>query len=285
MEALPELDKAGSILQFRATPMEMFLCTWRHRSLLRQLVAREIAARYRGSLIGLFWSFLTPALMLAVYTFVFGVVVPARWPQGDRFTTVDFGIVLFAALIVHGLFSDCLIRAPSLIINNQNLVKRVMFPLELLPWTAVGAALFQALVSVLVLLSAMLVLNRYITWTIVLLPIVLVPLLLVTVGFSWFLAGLGVFVRDTGQVMGVISTALLFLSPAFYPMEQMPSSMRTIVHLNPLTLPITEVRRVLIWGAMPDWPSFGLWFVGSLVVAWLGFWWFQRTRVGFPEAL
>jgi lipopolysaccharide transport system permease protein len=234
---------------------------------------------------GLVWPFLNPALMLAMYTVVFGVVVRARWPQGDRLTTVDFSLILFAALIVHGLFSDCVTRAPGLIVSQPNFVKKVVFPLEVLPWTTLAAALFQAMVSILILLLAMLLLNRYIGWTIALLPIVLVPLLLLTVGLSWFLAGLGVFIRDIGHVMGIVSTALLFMSPAFFPIEQIPQSLRLLVHLNPLTLPINQVRQVLIWGTMPDWSAFSVWLLVSLAIAWLGFWWFQRTRPGFADVL
>jgi lipopolysaccharide transport system permease protein len=220
-----------------------------------------------------------------MYTFVFGVVVRAKWPQGDHLTTAGFSVVLFAALIVHGLFSECITRAPALIIGSPNFVKKVVFPLELLPWTTLGAALFQALVSIVILLAATLALNRYISWTVALLPVVLIPLLLVTVGLSWFLAGLGVFVRDIGQVVGIVSTALLFGSPAFFPIEQIPEPFRRLVHLNPLTLPIDQVRQVVIWGAMPDWSALGLWFLVGLTIAWLGFWWFQRTRVGFADVL
>ena len=234
---------------------------------------------------GPLWPFLNPALMLVMYTFVFGVVVRAKWPQGDRLSTVDFALVVFAALIVHGLFSDCATRAPVLIVSNPNFVRKVVFPLELLPWTTVAAALFQALVSIVVLLVAMIVLGRPIRWTVALVPIVLIPLLLVTVGLSWFLAGLGVFVRDVGQMMGIVSTALLFMSPAFFPIEQIPESLRLLVHVNPLTVPIDQVRQVVIWGVMPDWWALCLWFFVSLVTAWLGFWWFQRTRVGFADVL
>jgi len=266
-------------------PAEMFACLWRYRSLLWQLVVREVSARYRGSLIGLLWSFLNPALMLAVYTFVFGVVVPARWPQSERLTTVDFAVVLFAALIVHNFLADCIVRAPGLIVSNHNLVKKVVFPLELLPWTAVGAALFQAFVSIVVLVFAMLVRSHYVAWTIVFLPVVLVPLLLMAVGFAWFLAGLGVFVRDTSQAVGIIATAMLFMSPAFFPLEQIPPSLRFVVQFNPLTQPIHQVRQVLIWGMIPDWLFLGKWLLVSLLIAWLGFWWFQRTRPGFADVL
>ena len=271
--------------RFSAAPTDVFLCAWRHKPLLWQLITREIAGRYRGSFIGLLWSLLNPALMLLVYTFVFGVVLRTRWPQSAQLTTADFSVVIFAALIVHSLFSECVTRAPGLIVGNVNFVKKVVFPLELLPWTTLAAAVFQALVSVTVLLTALLVLNHYISWTAALLPIVLVPLLLMTVGVSWFLAGLGVFVRDIGHVMGIVSTALLFMSPAFFPIEQVPKGLQLLVQLNPLTLPINQARQVLIWGTMPDWSALGAWFVFSLLVSWLGFWWFQRARGGFADVL
>lgn len=272
--------------KFSANPGAMFGCVWQYRSLFWQLLVREISSRYRGSLFGFIWSFLNPALMLGVYTFVFGVVLPARWPQtGGNLTIADFSIILFAALIVHTLFSECVVRAPGLIVSNANLVKRVVFPLELLTWTSVGAALFQALVSILVLIAVILLIGHYVCWTVILLPIVLVPLILMSAGLSWFLAGLGVFVRDTSQAIGIISTTLLFMSPAFFPIEQTPAPLRPVIRANPLTLPMNQVRQVVIWGTVPDWSQLGLWFLVSLLVACVGFWWFQRTRSGFADVL
>ncbi|KPK54637.1 MAG: hypothetical protein AMS22_05520 [Thiotrichales bacterium SG8_50] len=273
------------MIRYSTAPSEAFQCVWRHRTLLWQLIVRDVVGRYRGSVMGLLWSFLNPLLMLVVYTFVFRVVLAIKWPQIDRLSNVDFGIVLFAALIVHGLFAECVTRAPTLIVNNPNFVKKVVFPLELLSWTVLGTALFHALVSITVLVGALLVVNHYINWTILLLPIVLAPLVLVIIGLSWFLAALGVFVRDIGQATGILSTALLFLSPAFFPVEIVPAPYRTAIYFNPLTLPIEQVRQVLIWGTMPDWYALGQWSGIGFLVSSTGFWWFQRARPGFADVL
>jgi lipopolysaccharide transport system permease protein len=279
------VGEVSSMIRYSTAPSEAFQCVWRHRTLLWQLIVRDVVGRYRGSVMGLLWSFLNPLLMLVVYTFVFRVVLAIKWPQIDRLSNVDFGIVLFAALIVHGLFAECVTRAPTLIVNNPNFVKKVVFPLELLSWTVLGTALFHALVSITVLVGALLVVNHYINWTILLLPIVLAPLVLVIIGLSWFLAALGVFVRDIGQATGILSTALLFLSPAFFPVEIVPAPYRTAIYFNPLTLPIEQVRQVLIWGTMPDWYALGQWSGIGFLVSSTGFWWFQRARPGFADVL
>jgi len=269
---------------YPASPRALFASLWDNRELIVQLVQREVLSRYRGSILGLAWSFFNPLLMLVVYTFVFSVIFKARWGPGDE-SKADFAIVLFVGLIIHGLFAECINRAPGLILANVNYVKKVVFPLEILPWVAAGSALFHAAISIAVLLAAQLVFHHALAWTVVFLPIVLAPLLLSTMGLAWFLSSIGVYVRDIGQTIGIFTTVLLFLSPVFYPVDALPENYRILLLLNPLTLVIGDARRVLVWGEAPDWAGLMLYAAASFAVAWLGFWWFQRTRRGFADVV
>lgn len=248
------------------------------------MTRRDVAGRYRGSMMGMLWSFLNPLLMLAVYTFVFSVVFQTRWGHGDASKT-DFAILLFAGMIVHALFAECVNRAPGLVLGNTSYVKKVVFPLEILPWVALASTLFHTAVSVLVLLLFFAIVHFYIHWTVIFLPLVLLPLAFLTMGVTWFLASAGVYLRDVGQTTGLVTTAMMFLSPVFYPASALPEGYRRLLHLNPLTFIIEQVRDVLVWGKMPDWPGLALYFVVSLVVAWFGFFWFQKTRKGFADVL
>jgi lipopolysaccharide transport system permease protein len=266
-------------------PAEIACSFWRNRNLIWQLTRRQVVGRYRGSVMGLAWSFFNPILMLLVYTFVFSVVFKARWGIGAEESKADFAIILFVGMIIHGLFSDCVNSAPGLILSNVNYVKRVVFPLEILPWVAMGSALFHALVSLAVWAVFYLVVSMGFRWTAVFLPLVILPLILGTMGFAWILASLGVFVRDVTQVIGILTTVLLFLSPIFYPLSTLPLEYQSLLRLNPLTFIIEQAREVLIWGHMPDWTGWVVYLAASAAVAWLGFWWFQKTRKGFADVV
>lgn len=255
-----------------------------HWRLILQLTKREVISRYRGSVMGLAWSFFNPVLMLAVYTFVFTVVFKARWGTdgGDH---GEFAIFLFAGILTHGILAECLTRAPSLILGNVSYVKRVVFPLEILPWIALGGALFHAAISLCVLLCAQLLVMGELHWTAILLPVVIAPLALMTMGFAWFLAGLGVYVRDINHIIGIIVTVLLFMSPVFYPLEALPPVFRTWLYANPLTFIIEQVRSVLLLGHQPDWPGLAWYAAAGFAVAWTGFAAFQKLRRGFADVL
>ena len=258
----------------------------RNRTLIWQLGKRDIAGRYRGSVFGMFWSLFNPLLMLAVYTLVFGVVLRVRWssrmPDGGE---VDFSVILFSGLIIHTLFSECFTRAPTLVTSNPNFVKRIVFPLEVLPYIALISALFHGAISFLVLIAAHLVLAKTMAWTIILTPIVLLPLLPMILGLTWFLAALGVFLRDVGQITAVISTVLLFVGPIFFPIDKLPAAFQSLVVFNPLSVIVIEFRKVALYGVMPDWGALALYTLVSLVVAQLGFLWFKHTRRGFADVL
>ena len=270
---------------FSISPLQLIRSVWGNRELIFTLVKREIIGRYRGSLMGLAWSFFNPLLMLVIYTFVFSVVFKARWGLGTEESKTDFAIILFVGIIVHGLLAECINRAPGLILSNVNYVKKIVFPLEILPWVALGSALFHACISLLVLFLAQIVFNQHIPLTALLFPIVLVPVILASIGLSWFLAALGVYLRDVGQVTGIVTTILLFVSAVFFPITALPERYQFWLHLNPLAVIIEQSRAVLIFGTLP---SVKAWLAMTLlgsVMAWFGFAWFQKTRKGFSDVL
>ena len=258
---------------------------WRNRQLILQMTRREVAGRYKGSALGLAWSFFNPVFMLAVYTFVFSVVFKARWGVGGEESKTQFAVVLFVGMIVHGLLAEVLNRAPGLILGNVNYVKKVVFPLEILPVVSMGAALFHSFVSLGVLLIAFALFNGYLHWTAVLAPLVVLPLIILTLGLAWMLASLGVFLRDVGQTIGIITTVMLFLAPVFYPITAVPERFRPIIMANPLTFIIEQAREVLIWGHLPNWLGLGTYTLVAVAIAWAGYAWFQKTRKGFADVL
>jgi len=188
-------------------------------------------------------------------------------------------------MIVHGLFAEVLNRAPGLILSNVNYVKKVVFPLEILPVISMGAALFHSLVSLLVLLIAFVIFNSYLHWTAIFIPLVFLPLVILTLGLAWVLASLGVFIRDIGQTIGIITTVMMFLSPVFFPVTALPEEYRPIIMANPLTFIIEQAREVLIWGRLPDWTGLGIYSLAATAIAWVGYAWFQKTRKGFADVL
>ncbi|HWF62353.1 MAG TPA: ABC transporter permease [Nitrospira sp.] len=258
---------------------------WRNRGLIAQMTKREVIGRYKGSIMGLGWSFLHPVFMLAVYTFVFSVVFKARWGGGEEESRTQFALVLFVGMIVHGLFAEVLNRAPTLIYSNVNYVKKVVFPLEILPVVTMGAALFHSLIGVGIWLATFALLNGYVQWTAVFAPLVLMLLIIITLGLAWMLASLGVFVRDVGQTIGIMTTVMLFLSPVFYPVTALPEAVRPWLLANPLTFIIEQARAVLIWGRMPNWVGLGEYALVAIAIAWAGYAWFQKTRNGFADVL
>jgi lipopolysaccharide transport system permease protein len=257
---------------------------WSSRDLIWQMTKREVVGRYRGSVLGLFWSFFNPLLMLTIYTFVFSVVFKARWGTGGE-SRFEFALILFAGLIVFNFFAECVTRAPTLIVSNVNYVKKVVFPLEILPLVTMGAALFHGSVSLGVLLVFYVLVSASLHWTIIFVPLVILPLLLTILGISWFLASFGVFLRDVTQTIGLLVTVLMFLSPIFYPLSAIPPKYQVFIYMNPLTFIIEQMRNVLIWGKLPSWPGLCVVMLVGILAAWLGLVWFQKTRKGFADVL
>ncbi len=272
------------IRQLLVSPREIATRLWRNRALILMLAKRDAVGRYRGSVLGILWSFVHPLLMLTVYTFVFSGVFRARW-NGGTGSTAEYALILFTGLLIFTLFAECLNRAPSLILSHVSYVKKVAFPLEILPWVAFGSALFHMVISLSVWLIFYLFVFGVPPVTALLLPIVLIPLVLVTMGLSWFLAALGVYLRDVTQFVGIATSAMIFLSPIFYPLSVLREDLRRLLYFNPLTLAVEHTREVLIWGHQPNWNDFSLFFVVGVVIACIGFAFFQKARNGFADVL
>jgi lipopolysaccharide transport system permease protein len=269
---------------FSTSPMELISSLWRNRSLIAASVKREVLGRYRGSVMGILWSFFNPLFMLAVYTFIFSVVFQARWGGGTGSKT-EFALVLFAGLMMFTLFAECINRAPSLILANVNYVKKVVFPLEILPAVALLSAMFHMLISFGVWLLAYGIFFGAPHPTVLLLPLILVPFVMFIMGLSWALASLGVYLRDVSQIIGVVTSVLMFLSPIFYPVTALPEDYRYLLYLNPLTPVVEMTRDVLYWGKIPDSIVLGIYWIAAAAIAWVGFAWFQKTRKGFADVL
>lgn len=257
--------------------------------MLWQLVRRDIAGRYRGSFGGLAWSLVTPVLMLGVYLFVFGYVFNPRHAAGAAPAgggdIAQLGLSLFCGVLVHGMFAECLVRAPSVIVGQPSYVKKIVFPLELLPLVTVGSALFHLLVALAVLLAGVVVFAGPPGVVALAAPFALAPLVLMSAGVAWLVASLGVFLRDIGQLTGLAATVLMFLSPVFYPVDALPPDWRWLAHASPLTVPIEALRDVLLRDRAPDAAALAGYWALALAVCVLGWQWFARTRKGFADVL
>ena len=256
----------------------------KHRFVIGQLSRRAILGRYRGTVLGLFWSLFTPLVMLGVYTFVFGKVLEVRWPdQGGG--SLEFAAILFSGMIIHGILAECLTQASTLIASNPQYVKKVVFPLEALPWVTVISAFFQGLISTGVLVVYLLIVNGSLPGTVILFPLPLFSLTLVCIGIGWLIAATAVFLKDIAQVTGILSTILFFMAPILYPKTALPEGFQNILYLNPITFVIEQFRSVVLWGEMPDWSGLAIYTAVALIFCWGSLVWFQRSRRGFADVL
>jgi lipopolysaccharide transport system permease protein len=257
---------------------------WRHRRLIGTLTWRDVLGRYRGSAGGLLWSLVTPILMLSVYTVVFSGIFRAKWSATPQ-DPLDYALQLFVGLIIHGLAAEVINRAPGLVVGNVSYVKRVVFPLEILPAVSLFSAVFHFLVSLAVLLVFYAFVHHSLPLTALWLPVVLLPYIVLLSGLSWFLAGIGVYLRDVSQLMGLVTTVLMFLSPVFYPASALPANFQAIFQLNPLTLIIEQARAVIITGTRPDLHALAIYIVPALIIAFLGYRSFKKMKKGFADVL
>jgi lipopolysaccharide transport system permease protein len=276
--------RGKSIRQF-VNPVRIVTHLWNYRDLIRQLTSREIVGRYKGSYIGLGWSFIQPLIMLCVYTFVFSVIFKARWGVESDEGKAAFALALFMGLITFSIFSEVANSAPSLVLGNANYVKKVVFPLEILPFVKFLSALINAVFSLVVLFVSILIFNHFIHWTALLLPLIWLPMMMFTLGCGYFLASLGVFVRDMGTIIGVLTTILFFLTPIFYPISAVPEQFRIFCRINPLALFVEDARRVVLWGLFPDWSWFFFGMALSVAVLIFGFVWFMKSKKAFADVI
>jgi lipopolysaccharide transport system permease protein len=266
-------------------PFGVFAAVQQHdRHLLWEMTKRDLSSRYKGAHLGMLWTVLLPLATLSIYSYVFGVVFKSRWDAPDA-SRIPFPLVLFAGLIVFNFFAECVSRAPTLVSGSPNLVKKSRFPLSILPWMTVLTAGINCSISVAILLFGELLWTGHIPPTAVLFPLMVVPVALAALGFSWFLASLGVYVRDVAQLVGLCMTALLFLTPIFYPPTNVPEALRGFAAFNPLAAPVQSMRDVLLWGRLPDLPAFMVALAVGWAVAWAGLTWFSNTSDGFADVL
>lgn len=268
----------------RLHPLGLVLVVRRHSHLLGQLTWRETLARYRGSWLGVLWALLDPLLLFLLYLFVFSVVFELRW-ESESHHRVAYGLNLFAGLTIYNLFSETLNGAPGLILAHRNYVRKAIFPLETLPIARFLSNSIQSSLSLGILLVGAFVVRGRLPWTLVLLPLVLVPLALLTLGLAFFVASLGVFVRDTANLVRLVVTALLFLSPVFYPLSRLPASWRPFLQLNPLSHLIEGFRRLTLEAALPEWRPLAVVWALSTVIVLAGFAWFMKSKKAFADVL
>lgn len=256
----------------------------RNKNIILQFIKRETISRYKGSYLGFLWTILTPILMLLVYTFVFSEIFQAKWGSGSG-NKLEFAIIVFCGLTTFNIFSEVIARSPSLVINNANYVKKVVFPLEVFPLIAVGTALVNASINYALLIVFYLIFMQSISWTILLLPLALVPMVIFSVGLSWFLSSLGVYLRDIGHVIGIAVQALMLLSPILYPIDVIPDEFQWFYQINPITYFVEDIRKVLVWGEVPDLGVYVVQLMAALIIFIAGLVWFRKTKHGFADVL
>jgi lipopolysaccharide transport system permease protein len=271
-------------LRFRDSFFGVFTSLWRNRHLVAQLVRRDFESRFRGSILGILWSLITPLALLVVYTFVFSQVFKARWSVEVNSPTA-FALVLFSGLIAFNLFAENFNAAPRMVLQHTSYIKKVVFPLEVLPWVGVCVGLITAAISGYLLLVFYLLLMGVPSITVLYVPLLMIPLCLATLGAVWFLSSVGVFLRDLQHGTSIVTTILMFLSPIFYPLSAVPERMQKIIFLNPLTPVIEMIRGALFFNTAPR----GVVLLGSFAVSWFiaafGYWWFMRTKKGFADVV
>ncbi len=266
-------------------PLSAVKNIWNYRELLIQLVRRNIEVRYRGTLLGLVWMVATPLIMLAVYTFVFGIVFRARWGEDFTDSKAAFALIIFCGMTVYNIFAESVNSSVGIVSGSPNYVKKVVFPVELLPLSTVATACFFGLVWLGILFFGIGVSGQGLHLTAVFLPLVLLPLVLFSCGISWFAASIGVFIRDLRHIVGIILLILHFTTPIFYSLEMVPERIRPILLINPLTSMVQLAREVLLFGGRPDWGVLAILTVFSLAVCQLGYFWFMKTKRGFADVL
>lgn len=262
-------------------PMRIFADIWRHRYLLGQLIKRDVLLRYRGAMFGVLWIFLSPLLMLAIFAFIFGQVFQTRWPQQD--SGLPFWLLLYSGLITFNVFAETVSRAPASVRGYPSFVKKIIFPVHILPIVPLGAALVHGGFNFLILMVALACVGG-LHAQIVLFPLLLLPILLLALGMSWFIAAWGVFIKDMTQIVPIFMQMLMFLSPVFYPVSAVPAALRSAYRCNPLGI-VIEASRAAVAGLPIEWGPWGIAFLLCLACAMLGYAFFKHSREEFADAL
>lgn len=255
----------------------------KHHDLLKSLIKREVRTKYRNATLGMSWMIINPLLLLGTYTLVFGFIYGNKWRNLD--TTGDFVLMLFCGLIIYMIFSETMSRSCITIRSQPNLIKKVVFPLEILPLVVVGTCVFTACINLLILVFLTFLIKFNLPATILFAPIVILPFILLMAGFAWIVAGSAVFLPDLDNVVIFLNTLMLFLSPIFYPVSAAPEILQPFFMFNPLAFPIEELRKVLLLGESPYWTGLAIYCVVASILAYLGFWIFQQGREIFSDVV
>lgn len=256
---------------------------YRQRKLIQLMVRRDLVGRYKGSFAGLLWTVVNPLALLFIYWFVFSVILRVRFGASGK--PIDFVFYILAGLLPWMAFAEALIRSNTCILENPNLVKKVVFPLEVLPVNATLSGGINSLVGIVLLILLVLGNRGTIPWTLVLLPLIILPQLLLTAGFGWFLASLGVFIRDINHIIGLVLTVWMFLCPIVYPQSLVPDSLLPLMRLNPFMAVVEGYRSVLLDGTPPALLQWLYLLGASLLTFFLGYYWFIRTKKAFADVI
>jgi lipopolysaccharide transport system permease protein len=260
-----------------------FQSIWRNRNLIRTLVRRDVLSRYTGSFGGAFWAVLNPLLLMLTYFFVFGIVMDTKF-GGDASRT-SFALYFLAGMLPWLAFSEAAGRAPFVLLDHRNFIKKLVFPVETLPINLVVSGLVTEFFGLILFMIALLAIRGGIPVTVLYLPLVIIPQILFTAGIAWFLAAMGVFARDLGQVIGYLLTVLMFLTPIFYPESQLPRAAAGFIRKNPIYVLVHAYRATLLEARAPDWVSLGWLALAAILVFLLGHAWFYKLRKQFADLI
>lgn len=266
-------------------PLAPMFALFKNWNLLKRVTTQELATRYRESFLGPFWALLVPLAQLAVFTFIFGSVLKSRWP-GVNHATLDFPLNLFCGIIIYTMLAETLTRSATIMVDNVTYIKRVVFPVEILPVSAVvvSAVNFLAAFILLVIFFAFSRLEIPLV-AILMMPVILAPFFVMLAGLAWLIAATGVYLRDIRHAIGPVMSLMMFLSPVLFPIASIPEQYRIFIYLNPVAVPVEQMRLVLMQGGWPDFYVVGIYALISWVIAWGGHAWFSILRRGFADVV
>lgn len=261
---------------------------WRHRALLWQFTLRNIEVRHKGSHLGLIWSFLNPLLLLGLYVFVFGYVFNGRFGVLANETRIDYALGLFVGLSIFQLVAEVIGVSPMIIVAQPNFVKKVVFPLEILPVAGVGASVFHFFISIVLVTLGIALVGPGLSWSALWLPVIMFPVVLFVVGMAWLIASVGVFFRDIGQAAQFLSQVIMFASAVFYSAARVRETSAfawSILRFNPVLVAIEEIRDVLLWNQPLNDRHLLFLYCCGLVGFWAGHAVFTRLKPAFADVL
>ncbi len=256
---------------------------WRNRALIRTLVRRDVLSRYSGSFAGAFWALLNPLLLMLTYFFVFGMVLNSRF--GNDPSRAGFALYFLAGMLPWLAFSEAVGRAPTVMVEHRNFIKKLVFPVETLPVNLVAAGLVTETFGVLLFVLALVIIRHSVPVTLLYLPALIVPQILFTAGVCWFLAALGVFVRDLAQVNGFLLTIWFFITPICYPETSLPKAAAALLQKNPVYVLVRGYRAILLEHSAPDWRALGWVTVVGIAAFLVGHAWFYKLRKSFADII